>query len=1393
MKAASRTRLLACVFVACAVRFSPAATGKEIDAAADALRNELKNLVAIRDRTAGELQAPADPKATGLARFCVDDALGPHTLTINILRKDGKWTQGWATSPGWSPHTHGVELTEIVWTDTEFKAKLRVHLMYWRDRHVLHHGMSSPVIQPFGTYFNSWQSADGKTQVRDGLPIAVDCILSCRPNAKGWTWTGTLTAVRPVSARITGGALTTIGRWIPAVKPSFKPFPKVKLTLKDTAWKEYNTIADRGRLVYEQIRAMEIQQRLGLPVETALDEIARSPLTRPDPMADTDPEKGKVKLRRKGEKRKSSVPSLDDDDELGDALEDADEDPQEAARRRREQEKKKKLAVKRLGRMRAHLHAMLDTVWKWREGKHTIEIARGDAGPADRGFGPWDDPVPIPQNRDLACVLPMPVSEPGPQKWPFVNTWRVLGPFPLPWFACPSPRLPDLVPAYESLLVVDKGGFRWNHVSGHSYYGDGTSAWRIMTVYPDSGVLTPPIYTKGKYPYFGIDYGAFYAVADVIVEDACTPWAALRFKDAATVWVGNHLVWTSEDGSADVTRAGRVCRFPLPLKKGSNRVMVRVDGNARPSWVVMRICVRGCPRTPEQVARVERTRAEKLNSTGLPRDGTLGLNGDGTASFPGADPPLAWDIDSNANILWRADLPQSFSGVVLAGDRVFTTQAPFALCCVDKHTGKLLWRRNADPFELVAPPETAAKARKLVAQIDEMDSRPKPDDAARKQRNELEEELNKLYADQDGWPRENRIRQTFKRGAGLPGPTLPTPVTDGEHVWMKIGAEALACFDIEGERKWFKRIRHKGGQMGAMASSPILVGNRIFVSTPQYGKGAKTSSSISDSDKEADDREEKRDVEGAYVDHRSGRRYAVACYDAVTGERLWLTEPLEGVHFGNRYDADGIPSPVPVRLTNGSDAMDVVLLPGAGALIRADDGKVLVRRCGMRSMCPPPIAASDGTLWIIDRGLGGMRLFMYDRERVGATFLFQRGLPSRVSTYGGVVRYDGMVYFVGGGNMGYVLGFEETSGHHVVNKPLVFGRQCCGIYMPPVIAGGVLFVADNGRNGYNKFWRWKNGSLPPEERKKLIPGAMSAVLPGRDPIVLARNSMHGMVSTPVFEGNRMYIRSKLALFCIGRDDAASKRFESEQVARTILRQIPPAPPANDQDPVGPPRVHRLPAEYSPGHFAPEQIMAAWGIVGPFPGDGGAAVAELNHPANPRIFKRTKEPVTIAGVSVMPHAVSRRKLNDWPSEVLVDKLGTTPLYDLARIHAGKDNTTCLWSTILHSDRDWVLRVDLDGFAGARLWIGGVELKDGQRIRLTRGNYAIAMRTMIGDVSALPRSFRPTFWHAESREAEVKLRRARLRGTTKWLKRAVKHASDTVPGQRAAAALAWLDKS
>ncbi|MBL9190646.1 MAG: PQQ-binding-like beta-propeller repeat protein [Opitutaceae bacterium] len=176
-----------------------------------------------------------------------------------------------------------------------------------------------------------------------------------------------------------------------------------------------------------------------------------------------------------------------------------------------------------------------------------------------------------------------------------------------------------------------------------------------------------------------------------------------------------------------------------------------------------------------------------------------GPNGDGTA--PSAkNLPATWS--TSENVKWKIEMPAwSGSSPTIWGDKIFlnspskedaTTPAPevaapapgkkkrpapggvrgpggqdILLLCLDRATGKELWRRPYD--------------------------------------------------------RGNDIKMKHNMSS-------PSPVTDGKHVWVVSGNAIVACYDFAGNQKWTFDIQKAYGKMGIQfgyGSSPLLVDGKL--------------------------------------------------------------------------------------------------------------------------------------------------------------------------------------------------------------------------------------------------------------------------------------------------------------------------------------------------------------------------------------------------------------------------------------------------------------------------------------------------------------------------------------------------------------------------------------
>ncbi|HEV7403924.1 MAG TPA: PQQ-binding-like beta-propeller repeat protein, partial [Chthoniobacteraceae bacterium] len=229
----------------------------------------------------------------------------------------------------------------------------------------------------------------------------------------------------------------------------------------------------------------------------------------------------------------------------------------------------------------------------------------------------------------------------------------------------------------------------------------------------------------------------------------------------------------------------------------------------------------------------------------------LGWRGDGTGRFPGATGPTAWERKAGPDgyttkgIVWMTPLPNNgVSSPIVVGDRIFLTAEVQDLICLDKKTGRIIWLRSAPEFEGLseeerkANPAYAEKLTPLLADLDKanadavtalnaalptaMTSAPHALDPVLKRKRDLEKQIQDAQLAIDKKKFNHDWRQVVFGFSG------PTPTSDGKHVFVFYTTGVVACYDLDGHRKWINRGGTDMSEHGNFAS-PLLGGYRLVV------------------------------------------------------------------------------------------------------------------------------------------------------------------------------------------------------------------------------------------------------------------------------------------------------------------------------------------------------------------------------------------------------------------------------------------------------------------------------------------------------------------------------------------------------------------------------------
>ena len=164
--------------------------------------------------------------------------------------------------------------------------------------------------------------------------------------------------------------------------------------------------------------------------------------------------------------------------------------------------------------------------------------------------------------------------------------------------------------------------------------------------------------------------------------------------------------------------------------------------------------------------------AQNANSEWWPQ-----FRGPNSSGLGGGKPPV--HFGPGEKVRWKAALGPGLSSPTIWAGRIFLTEfdrtnKQLATLCIDRRTGKVLWRRSVAP--------------EAIEQVHEISS-----------------------------------------------PAASTPATDGERVYVYFGSYGLLCYDLDGNLKWEKRLPMPENPYGAVAS-PIVASD--FLVHNHQGKDA---------------------------------------------------------------------------------------------------------------------------------------------------------------------------------------------------------------------------------------------------------------------------------------------------------------------------------------------------------------------------------------------------------------------------------------------------------------------------------------------------------------------------------------------------------------------------
>jgi len=177
------------------------------------------------------------------------------------------------------------------------------------------------------------------------------------------------------------------------------------------------------------------------------------------------------------------------------------------------------------------------------------------------------------------------------------------------------------------------------------------------------------------------------------------------------------------------------------------------------------------------------------------------------------------------NIVWMTPLPaRSTSTPIMVGDRLFVMCEPDELLCIDKHSGDILWSAQINDYEALEPDAKKANPA-YVSRIDPLVEELKREKDQRK-RTRLRGQIRTALEEIDAGKFRLATDGHFEAHFGIVGFTMPTPVSDGTHVFIWSGMGVAASFALDGTRQWITRIPTGDLSYG---SSPALADGVLAV------------------------------------------------------------------------------------------------------------------------------------------------------------------------------------------------------------------------------------------------------------------------------------------------------------------------------------------------------------------------------------------------------------------------------------------------------------------------------------------------------------------------------------------------------------------------------------
>ncbi len=475
-----------------------------------------------------------------------------------------------------------------------------------------------------------------------------------------------------------------------------------------------------------------------------------------------------------------------------------------------------------------------------------------------------------------------------------------------------------------------------------------------------------------------------------------------------------------------------------------------------------------------------------LNATAKMPSPVHGWRGDFDGIFEDANPPLSWSTEES--VLWKTKMPSWTNALPLpVGDLIITHGEPDLVIAVNADSGEIVWQ-SANGYEDLVSEEEAAKAKEKMAAAEPLRQEIQKTEGAAQQvrrrlqaiQKQMDEKITELKqaGEKENGEKIKAIREEFN------------PKLQPFREELKTFRDKLSNLNAELNEADPFRIPKTHQTNGFTSSSPVTDGEFIY---SHFGNGMVVCHDL-----------EGNRLWGRVVQkpiHPFGHCATpllagdtlvvqveeVFALDKQTGETKWQQKSPHNWGSPLLKEMDG----KPVVVVSGGDVFDL------------ETGEKLNRDRLVKLEYNSAMSLPGDIVYFIQHNGAAYEMKMTDQGQISRLWVTR---PDNDRYYSSPVLHDGIIYAVN--RKGILSAIDANTGEILNSRDLGRPSEKVTYYPSICLAGGKLFISHDA-------------------------GKTFVLEPSQELEIVGENELEPFRSTPVFVGNRIYIRTLDHLWAFG--------------------------------------------------------------------------------------------------------------------------------------------------------------------------------------------------------------------------------------------------------------------